>query len=55
MCWVALDRAIALGEQLPGDRAPSWEATRHEIAEAILTEGWSDAARSKAPVKRRCL
>jgi GH15 family glucan-1,4-alpha-glucosidase len=45
MCWVALDRAIALGEQLPiGDRAPSWAATRREIADAILTEGWSDAA-----------
>jgi GH15 family glucan-1,4-alpha-glucosidase len=45
MCWVALDRAIKLGKQLPaGDRVAVWEATRDEIAEAILTEGWSDTA-----------
>ncbi len=45
MCWVALDRAIKLAAQLPvGDRVASWEATRDEIAAAILDEGWSDAA-----------
>jgi alpha,alpha-trehalase len=45
MCWVALDRAIRLAARLPvGDRVPAWEAARDEVAEAILTNGWSDAA-----------
>jgi GH15 family glucan-1,4-alpha-glucosidase len=45
MCWVALDRAIKLAEQLPvADRVAGWEKTRDEIADAILTEGWSDGA-----------
>jgi GH15 family glucan-1,4-alpha-glucosidase len=47
MCWVALDRAIKLADQLPvGARVPGWEATRAEIATAILEEGWSDTARA---------
>jgi alpha,alpha-trehalase len=45
MCWVALDRAIKLAEHLPaGDRVGRWEATRDEIAGAILHEGWSETA-----------
>jgi GH15 family glucan-1,4-alpha-glucosidase len=45
MCWVALDRAIALATRLPvGDRVAGWEATRDEIAAAILDEGWSETA-----------
>jgi GH15 family glucan-1,4-alpha-glucosidase len=45
MCWVALDRAVRLAKQLPvGDRLAAWEATRDEIADAILTNGWSDTA-----------
>jgi GH15 family glucan-1,4-alpha-glucosidase len=45
MCWVALDRALKLAEHLPAeDRMTSWRTTRDEIADAILTEGWSDAA-----------
>jgi GH15 family glucan-1,4-alpha-glucosidase len=45
MCWVAMDRAIKLAEQLPvGDRVAGWEVTREEIATAILEEGWSDTA-----------
>ena len=36
MCWVALDRALTLAEQLPvGDRVAGWEATREELAGAI--------------------
>src|SRR5215469_1817057 len=41
MCWVALDRAIALAPQL---RAEEWAAARDEIRAAILEHGWSDAA-----------
>jgi GH15 family glucan-1,4-alpha-glucosidase len=45
MCWVALDRAIALAEHLPaGDRVAAWRATKEEIRAAILERGWSDAA-----------
>ena len=45
MCWVALDRAIMLATQLSaGERVAVWEATRDEIADAILTEGWSETA-----------
>jgi GH15 family glucan-1,4-alpha-glucosidase len=45
MCWVALDRAIALAPQLgAAGRAADWAATRDEIRAAILERGWSDAA-----------
>ena len=44
LCWVALDRAIALAPQL-GMHAEveRWTAERDEIREAVLTRGWSDA------------
>jgi GH15 family glucan-1,4-alpha-glucosidase len=45
MCWVALDRAIALAELLgAGDHVQSWTATRDEIRAAILERGWSRRA-----------
>jgi GH15 family glucan-1,4-alpha-glucosidase len=45
MCWVALDRAIALARMLDAeDRVDQWKRTRDEIAEAILDNGWSDRA-----------
>jgi alpha,alpha-trehalase len=45
MCWVALDRAIALADQLEaGDRVERWKGTREDIAAAILTQGWNEAA-----------
>jgi alpha,alpha-trehalase len=45
MCWVALDRAIALAGPLDAhDRVPAWTATRDEIRAAILERGWSDRA-----------
>ena len=43
MCWVALDRAIALaGRPDAHDRVPAWIATRDEIADAILRYGWNE-------------
>ncbi len=43
MCWVALDRAIALADRLQAvDRVERWKATRDEIADAIMTQGWND-------------
>jgi alpha,alpha-trehalase len=45
MCWVALDRAIALADRLDaGERVERWKHVRDQIADAILTEGWSDTA-----------
>jgi GH15 family glucan-1,4-alpha-glucosidase len=45
MCWVALDRAIALAGQLGAeDRADGWAAARGEIRAAILEHGWNQRA-----------
>jgi alpha,alpha-trehalase len=45
MCWVALDRAIALAEPLGAkDRVEGWTATRDQIRSAILERGWSERA-----------
>ena len=47
MCWVALDRAIAMAQSLEAlDRVEAWRDTRAEIREEIETRGWSEAARS---------
>jgi GH15 family glucan-1,4-alpha-glucosidase len=43
MCWVALDRAIALADRLEAsDRVERWKTDRDVIADAILTKGWND-------------
>src|SRR6202451_3037743 len=45
MCWVALDRAIALAAHLgAGDRVTDWATTRDEIRAAILEQGWNERA-----------
>jgi GH15 family glucan-1,4-alpha-glucosidase len=45
MCWVALDRAIQIASLIGAeDRVQGWTASREEIREAILAQGWSDAA-----------
>ena len=45
MCWVALDRAVALADRLDAaDRVEPWKQTQDKIREAILTRGWSDRA-----------
>ena len=45
MCWVALDRAVALADPLDAsDRVEAWKQTQAQIREAILTKGWSDRA-----------
>ena len=45
MCWVALERAIALAERLDAhDRVSEWKQVQDEIHEAIITRGWSDNA-----------
>jgi alpha,alpha-trehalase len=45
MCWVAMDRAIALAPRLGAqDRVERWTAVREEIRRAILERGWSERA-----------
>ncbi|WP_100497644.1 glycoside hydrolase family 15 protein [Geodermatophilus chilensis] len=45
MCWVALDRAIALADDLGyGARPEDWARARDEIREAVLKQAWSDRA-----------
>jgi GH15 family glucan-1,4-alpha-glucosidase len=49
LCWVALDRALALAPQL-GKHAnvEHWTAERDQIREAVLTRGWSEARQAYA-------
>ncbi len=45
MCWVALDRAIALAGHLGAeDRVSDWAAARVDIRAAILDRGWNERA-----------
>jgi GH15 family glucan-1,4-alpha-glucosidase len=45
MCWVALERAVALAERLDAtDRVEAWKQSQAEIRTAIETKGWSERA-----------
>jgi GH15 family glucan-1,4-alpha-glucosidase len=45
MCWVALDRAIALAPRLRCEhRVDEWQKVREEIADAVLHQGWNEEA-----------
>jgi alpha,alpha-trehalase len=45
MCWVALDRAVALAPRLGAEaKVPRWTAVREEIRAAIMEQGWSEKA-----------
>ena len=47
MCWVALDRAVALAPRLgPGAKPESWARTRERIRAEILAQGWNDQAKA---------
>ncbi len=50
MCWVALDRAVALADTLRAtDRVAEWRAVAEEIRAAILTQGLGATPRSRSP------
>ena len=45
MCWVALDRAIALAGKLgAAEEVEGWRQARDEIHATVLRHGWSDRA-----------
>jgi GH15 family glucan-1,4-alpha-glucosidase len=45
MCWVALDRAVALAGQLgAGDHVEGWRRVRDQIHATVLRDGWSTEA-----------
>src|SRR5947207_2948978 len=45
MCWVALDRAVALADRLQAtDRLDAWKSAQDEIRETVLREGWNGDA-----------
>ena len=45
MCWVALDRAVALADRLDAsDRVAAWKQSQDQIRQAILSRGWSTRA-----------
>jgi len=47
MCWVALERAVALADRLDArHRVDEWKRVQDEIHDAIVTNGWSDTAKA---------
>ncbi len=45
MCWVALDRAVEMAEELrAGARVETWVAARDAVRAAVLERGWSEEA-----------
>lgn len=42
MCWVALDRGVAMADELGvADRVDAWKEVRSKIRDAILSDGWN--------------
>jgi GH15 family glucan-1,4-alpha-glucosidase len=47
MCWVALDRAVALAPRLgPGARPQEWARARAAVRAEVLDRGWNDQAKA---------
>jgi GH15 family glucan-1,4-alpha-glucosidase len=45
MCWVALDRAIALADKIDASaKVDAWKQAREEIFEMVVRDGWSETA-----------
>jgi GH15 family glucan-1,4-alpha-glucosidase len=43
MCWVAVDRALRLADRIGAtDHVERWQATREQISEAVLRDGWDE-------------
>jgi alpha,alpha-trehalase len=49
LCWVALDRAVRLADQLGMySKQAEWEAERDQIRAAVIERGWSEARQAFA-------
>ncbi|HEU0089418.1 MAG TPA: trehalose-phosphatase [Pseudonocardiaceae bacterium] len=46
MCWVTVDRALALAAAHGRSPDPGWAALRAEIADDVLAKGWNDDAQA---------
>jgi GH15 family glucan-1,4-alpha-glucosidase len=47
LCWVALDRAVALAPRLgPGARPHEWGRAREAVRAEVLARGWDDQAKA---------
>jgi trehalose-phosphatase len=46
MGWLTVDRAIAIADQFLDREPAAWVELRDQIAEDVLTNGWSDSRRS---------
>jgi GH15 family glucan-1,4-alpha-glucosidase len=47
MCWVALDRAIAIADRIgAAGKVETWKAQRDEILDFVVRAGWSEQANS---------
>ncbi len=47
MCWVALDRALQLGDRLgPEADVARWKQAREEVRAAILERGWNESVQA---------
>jgi GH15 family glucan-1,4-alpha-glucosidase len=45
LCWVALDRAIALADKIDASaKVDAWKQAREEIFEMVVRDGWSETA-----------
>ncbi len=42
MCWVTVDRAISIADQFLDREPEAWVELRDQIADDVLTHGWSD-------------
>ena len=42
MCWVTVDRAVRIAENVFGRERPEWEVLRDRIRDDILANGWDD-------------
>lgn len=46
MCWVTIDRALALAGEFGREPDPAWESLHSKIADDVLDNGWSTQAHS---------
>jgi trehalose-phosphatase len=46
MCWLAVDRALRLGQAYGHPVSPSWPSLRDTIAADVLTRGWNDQVKA---------